>query len=79
MLVLKTGIYGEDCRSWNRHAIIKKTWSDIKDHFKFAYTSLRETQIATKDFTFHGANAAITNEYSEIINVLATISSNSMI
>ena len=25
MLVLKTGFYGEDCRSWNRHAIIEKT------------------------------------------------------
>ena len=72
LLVLKAGVYGEDFCSWIRRPIIETTWPTFKPHFILAYTSLCETQIATKDFTFNSANAAITNKQSEAINALAT-------
>ena len=72
LLVLTTGIYGDDCHSWKRCPIIEHTWTNFKSHFTLAYTSLRETQLATGGSLFHGANAVVNQGYTDAINTLAT-------
>ena len=70
--MLKTGIYGEEYRSLNRHVPVEHTWANFKSHFKLTYTSLRETQLATGRSIYHGTNTTIHHEYSEVIITLAT-------
>ena len=72
LLILKTGIYSDDCRSWKRRPQSEHTWANFKPHFTLAYTYLRESQLATGESMFHGANATIHQGYSEAINTLAT-------
>ena len=72
LLILTTGIYGDDCRSWKRRPSLEHTWANFKKHFTLAYTSLRETQLATGGSHFHGANAVINQQYTDAINTLAT-------
>ena len=72
LLIHTTRIYGDDIRSWKRRPSLEHTWPNFKKHFTLAYTSLRETQLATGGSQFHGANAVVHQEYTDAINTLAT-------
>ena len=71
LLILTTGIYGDDCRSWKHRPSIEHTWANFKLHFTLAYTSLRETQLATGGSLFHGANAVV-NQHQTRKNIRST-------
>ena len=57
LLILKPGIFGEDYRSLNHRVPVEHTCTNFKSHFKLAYTSLREAQLAAEGSIYHGANA----------------------
>ena len=51
---------------------VEHTWANLKSHFKVAYTSIRETQLATGGSIYHGMKYIIHHERSEAIHTLAT-------
>ena len=52
LLVLRTGLYPEACRDWDKRALTDKTWSLFKTYFTVAHRDLRLMQTASKQVRF---------------------------
>ena len=57
-LVYNTGLFFEDCKTWNRKPALTRTWENFKLHFLEAQQSLRLQQQTAQQAGFHGANQA---------------------
>jgi hypothetical protein len=78
-LVFNTGVYFDDCKTWNAKAAGDKTWDNFKTHFLEAQETLRLQQATSQQAGFHNANAArqhqgISHEmYEETAEALANL------
>ena len=79
-LVFKTGLYFEDCKTWNTRPTNQHTWDNFKIHFQTAQRLLRDQMHTTKQAGFHSNFAQHTHppitqppaEYQEAIINLAS-------
>ena len=53
-LVFKTGLYFEDCKTWNACPANQHTWDNFKIHFQTAQRLLHDQMRTTKQAGFHG-------------------------
>ena len=78
-LVFKTGLYFEDCKTWNARPANQHTWDNFKIHFQTAQRLLRDQMHTTKQAGFHSNFAQHTHppitqppaEYQEALINLA--------
>ena len=78
-LVFKTGLYFEDCITWNTRPTNQHTWDNFKIHFQTAQRLLRDQMRTTKQAGFHSNFAQHTHppitqppaEYQEALINLA--------
>ena len=84
-LVFKTGLYFEDCKTWNACPAAQHTWDNFKTHFQTAQRLLRDQMRTTKQAGFHSNLAQLTQppssqppaEYQEaLINLALCLRSN---
>ena len=59
-LVFKTGLYFEDCKTWNALPTTQHTWDNFKTHFQTAQRLLRDQMRTTKQAGFHSNFAQLT-------------------
>ena len=52
LLVLRTGLYAEACRDWDKKTLADKKWSLFKTYFTVAHRDLRLMQTASKQAGF---------------------------
>ena len=52
LLVLRTGLYAEACRDWDKKTLADKKWSRFKTYFTVAHRDLRLMQTASKQAGF---------------------------
>ena len=52
-LVFKTGLYFEDCKTWNACPATARTWDNFKTHFQTAQCLLHNQMRTTKQAGFH--------------------------
>ena len=78
-LVFKTGLYFEDCKTWNSRPAAQHTWDNFKTHFQNAQCLLRDQMRTTKQAGFHSNLAQHTQtttqppaEYQEALINLAS-------
>ena len=79
-LVFKTGLYFEDCKTWNTRPANQHTWDNFKIHFQTAQHLLRDQIRTTKQAGFHSNFAQHTHppitqppaEYQEALINLAS-------
>ena len=79
-LVFKTGLYFEDCKTWNTRPANQHTWDNFKIHFQTAQRLLRDQMRTTKQAGFHSNFAQHTHppitqppaEYQEALINLAS-------
>ena len=79
-LVFKTGLYFEDCKTWNARPANQHTWDNFKIHFQTAQRLLRDQMRTTKQASFHSNFAQHTHppitqppaEYQEALINLAS-------
>ena len=79
-LVFKTGLYVEDCKTWNTRPANQHTWDNFKIHFQTAQRLLRDQMQTTKQAGFHSNFAQHTHppitqppaEYQEALINLAS-------
>ena len=79
-LVFKTGLYFEDCKTWNTRPAHQHTWDNFKKHFQTAQCLLRDQMRTTKQAGFHSNFAQHTHppitqppaEYQEALINLAS-------
>ena len=79
-LVFKTGLYFEDCKTWNARPANQHTWDNFKIHFQTAQRLLRDQMRTTKQAGFHSNFAQHTHppltqppaEYQEALINLAS-------
>ena len=57
LLILRTGLYQEACRDWDKKLEPDKTWNTFKIFFTTAHRDLRLMQTAAKQTGFHTNNA----------------------
>ena len=78
-LVFKTGLYFEDCKTWNARPTTQHTCDNFKTHFQTAQRLLRDQMRTTKQAGFHSnlaqhtqpPTAQPTAEYQEALVNLA--------
>jgi hypothetical protein len=68
-LVYNTGLYFDECKTWNAKAVADKTWDNFKTHFLAAQTELRTQQQATSGR--HGYGHWVQEEDQENSTALA--------
>ena len=79
-LVFKSGLYFEDCKTWNACPAAQRTWDNFKIHFQTAQRLLRDQMRTTKQAGFHSNFAQHTQppttqppaEYQEALINLAS-------
>jgi hypothetical protein len=75
-LVFNTGMFFDDCKSWNRKDPADQTWINFKTHFIDAQRFLQQQQQTSTASGYH-ANAAIHehqhNQYNEAAAALANL------
>ena len=79
-LVFETGLYFEDCKTWNARPSAQYTWDNFKRHFQTAQRLLRDQMRTTKQAGFHSNLAQLTHplttqppaEYQEALINLAS-------
>lgn len=73
ILVYNTGMFFEDCKTWNKKPIADKIWDNFKTFFFEAHRELRQQQT-TQQSGFHGANAAaLATEHDNMYNAIANL------
>ena len=74
MLVFNTGLFFDDCKTWNKKPIAEKTWANFKTHFLKAQQELRLQQQTSKQAGFQ-ANAVFSQKakYDEATEALANL------
>lgn len=73
-LVFNTGMYFDECKTWNAKPANDKTWETFKDHFLVAQNQLRQQQQTAQQGGFHGgANAAQEAYHQDISDALANL------
>ena len=80
-LVFKTGLYFEDCKTWNARPAAQHTWDNFKTHFQTAQRLLCDQMRMTKQAGFHSNLAQHTQlpttqlpaEYQEALINLASL------
>jgi hypothetical protein len=58
-LVFNTGLFPDDCRTWQSRAIAGKTWAQFKLNFATAHREFRLTNQIAQQSGFHSANMMI--------------------
>ena len=75
-LVFNTGLFFDDCKTWNRKDPADKTWTSFKNHFRDAYHQYRLQQKTTQQSGFHAANSVqIQSDTAEALAHLANAAS----
>ena len=57
-LVLKTGMFVDDCKLWRRRGAGDKTWQKFKTYFTMAHQELRKSYQTSQGAGYHAANNA---------------------
>jgi hypothetical protein len=65
-LVLKTGMFPDDCKAWRRLTTAEKTWTAFKPIFTLAHQELRDALHTSKSAGLQSANNAMESDQHNI-------------